>query len=275
VSLTGLGSCYWRSGAFIAADRCLDLQEALAAALGEEPDSLTVLDRATQAIERGQIERGRQLLDQAETLDAGANSGWLEDSIQCERLYLALVADRSLTMTQLSYAAPAVQSMEYRREITALRYRLGTREGEFDQALAASEEHDQLGRNAGLDIAPAMTAFLLAKLGRVSEAAAAVEEALTKLPRIHPAKRPHRDLAWALRELGRNAEAASHAHLAYRQAWAEGPPNGRYWELRDADELLHAMGEPVPDLPTVDPASVKIPLEDEIRAYIARLRAER
>ena len=35
------------------------------------------------------------------------------------------------------------------------------------------------------------------------------------------------------------------------------------------------MGEPVPELPTDDPASVKIPLEDEIRAFIAKLASER
>ena len=35
------------------------------------------------------------------------------------------------------------------------------------------------------------------------------------------------------------------------------------------------MGKPVPELPTIDPASVKIPLEDEIRAFIAKLESER
>jgi hypothetical protein len=56
-----------------------------------------------------------------------------------------------------------------------------------------------------------------------------------------------------------------------RQAWADGPPYCRYWDLRDARELLDLMNEPYPDLPVTDPATVRVPLEDEIRAFIAAL----
>jgi tetratricopeptide (TPR) repeat protein len=146
--------------------------------------------------------------------------------------------------------------------------------GELEQALAASEEHDRLGHDAGLETAPARTAFLLARLGRIAEAVAVVEDALTRLPRLHPFGRPHYDLARALLELGRHAEAVTHARQAYRRAWAEGSPNYHYWDLQDARELLNEMGEPVPDLPVVDPASVTIPFEDKITAFIAILEAE-
>lgn len=141
-------------------------------------------------------------------------------------------------------------------------------------ALAAVHEHEHLRRNAGLEVAPAASAFLLAKLGRASEATAAVEESLARFPRIHPAQRPHRDLARALWELGRQPAAAAQPSLAYRQAWADGPPNSNHWDLRDARELLQAMGEPIPDLPVRDPTTVKAPLEDEVRAFIAKLEAE-
>ena len=34
------------------------------------------------------------------------------------------------------------------------------------------------------------------------------------------------------------------------------------------------MGEPIPELPVRDPASVKVPLEAEVRAFIAKLETE-
>ena len=34
------------------------------------------------------------------------------------------------------------------------------------------------------------------------------------------------------------------------------------------------MGEPIPDLPVRDPATVKVPLEAEVRAFIAKLETE-
>lgn len=58
---------------------------------------------------------------------------------------------------------------------------------------------------------------------------------------------------------------------AYRQAWGDGRPYCHYWQLRAARELLDSIGEPFPDLPVTDPATVKVPLEDEIRAFTAKL----
>lgn len=102
-----------------------------------------------------------------------------------------------------------------------------------------------------------------------------MRESLARLSRVHPADRPHYSLARALWELGRHAEAVQHAHAASRQAWRDGPPYCHHWALQDARELLRSMGEPEPDLPLVDPATVQIPLEDEVRAFIAKLEAER
>jgi tetratricopeptide (TPR) repeat protein len=124
-------------------------------------------------------------------------------------------------------------------------------------------------------VIPATAAYLLAKLDRAAEAATAVDEALALLPRVHPAKRPHYRLAQALLELGRHGEAVAHARDAYRLAWADGPPNSFFWDLRNTRELLEAMGEQVPDLPTIDPARVRIPLESDIRALIAELAVKR
>jgi hypothetical protein len=104
----------------------------------------------------------------------------------------------------------------------------------------------------------------------IEEATAATEDTLARLPRIHPAQRPHRYLARALVELGRHAEAVEYARAAYRQAWADGPPNCHHWDLRSARQLLTDIGEPIPDLPVTDPTDLKVPLEDKIRAFIAK-----
>lgn len=276
VSLSRLKTFYSISGAFIATDRCLDLREVLIA-FDDETDrnGSVVLGRAIQAATRGLAEQAYGLLDQAERLGPPSNNPWFEDDIQFLRLYLALHADASLTQDQLSAALATARSWDFRRDVASLRCSLHTRDRQYEQALAASEEYEVLGRDAGLDVPPARTAFLLARLGRTAEATAAVEDALTRLPRLHPFQRPHYHLARALRELGRHAEGVAHARQAYRRAWAEGPPNYLHWDLQDARELLQEVGEPEPGLPVVDPVSVRIPLEDEIRAFITSLEAER
>ena len=155
-------TCFWSSGAPAATDRCLDLREALAAAEGDEPHGSLVLDRAAQALSRGQAEHARELMGRAESIGPSGYFRyfpWFEDGLQRWRLYLALVADRSLTEAQLSDAAATARSWEFRRAVAGLR----------------------------------------------------------------------------------------------RELW----------------------GEPIPEPPTIDPASVKIPLEDEIRAFIAKLESER
>ena len=63
---------------------------------------------------------------------------------------------------------------------------------------------------------------------------------------------------------------------AYRWAWADGPPYVHWYELERSRALLRELGEPEPQLPPFDPSRVKpIPYEQEIRAAIAELKAER
>ena len=95
---------------------------------------------------------------------------------------------------------------------------------------------------------------------------------MAKLARPPSRRQPYCYLARALLELGRRQEAAAHAARAYRQAWADGPPNHFHWDVLDARHLLQDMGGPVPALPTVSPHTVKIPLEDDVRAFIRDLQ---
>jgi tetratricopeptide (TPR) repeat protein len=275
IDLDGLAANFRATGAYAVANRCDDLEAAVYAAAGNEASGSVCHNRAYRAVWEGRAEEAKELLDRAEDLGDDGNNPWFEESIEDLRLYIALVADQSLTHSQLIDAATRVHSLRGRRNLADLRYELFIRQEQFAQALTAAQEHEQLSRNAGMDVAPAVTAFLFAKLGRTDEATAAVEDALARLTRLHPARRPHFYLAQALRELGRPAEAAVHARAAYRQAWADGPPNSSHWDLRDVRQLLQEMGEPIPDLPTTDPATVKIPLEVEVRTFIANLEAER
>ena len=269
--LSRLSTYLAETGADIAAARYLDLWTALN--VGD--DGELCRHRAALATAQGRIEQARQFIDQAEQFGPATLSPWFAETIEYQRLHLALVTDAPLTRPQLAEAAARSRSWHYRRSLAALSYEICARQGEYGQALAAARQEEQLGRNADLDVAPAKSAFALAKLGRVSEAAAAVEESLDRFPRIHPARRHHYSLAQALRELARHAEAVEHAREAYRQAWHDGPPHCNYWGLRDARALLLALGEPVPDLAIIDPAELKVPLEDEIRAIAAELGARR
>lgn len=254
----------------IEAQRCLEFREAINAACGAEPDANLLMNRAEYAADRGDIGEARRLIGQARALENPPDTLWYADQMDCVPLYLNLI-EHNLTHGQIDNVATRVNSWVFRRNLVDLRCELFIQEGKYEPALTAAQEHEQLSHNAGLDVAPARSSFLLAKLGRTAEAEAAVEDALIRLNRIYPSRRPCRYLALALRELGRLDEAREYARLAYRQAWADGPPYCRYWDLRDARELLDSMGEPYPDLPVTDPATVKVPLEDEIRAFIADL----
>ena len=79
--------------------------------------------------------------------------------------------------------------------------------------------------------------------------------------------------AWLV--LGDREQARTCALNAYRSAWGEGPPYIIWYDLERSRALLRELGEPEPQLPPFDPSKVKpIPYEAEIRAAIAKLKAE-
>jgi len=262
------------AGNSIAASRYLELGQAINAATGQAPDGDLHAARAEFAVSQGQVREARKLLDRAERLGPGLASPWFAEKIEYWLLYLALVAGNDLTTRQLDDATAKAHSWLHRRRLAELRCELLVRQGQPELALAAAQEYEQLGRNAGLNVVPARSAFLLAKVSRTSEAAVAVEESLTRLHRIHPADQPNLYLARALWELGRTAEAALQAEEAFRQAWRDGPPYCQHWDLREARELLQAMGRNTPDLPTVAPATVTVPQERLIRSFITSLETK-
>jgi hypothetical protein len=78
--------------------------------------------------------------------------------------------------------------------------------------------------------------------------------------------------ARALQALGRPREAVAFAHRAYRQTWGEGRPYRCHRELIEAEALLADLDEEAPDLPDTDMGALRVPLEQEILALIAKER---
>jgi hypothetical protein len=110
-----------------------------------------------------------------------------------------------------------------------------------------------------------LRAWALARLDRPDDARAELANGVQR-----------RYAAEAWRILGDREQARTCALNAYRWAWGEGPPYIHWYELERSRALLKELGEPEPQLPPFDPSKVKpIPYEAEIRAVIARLKAEK
>ena len=66
-----------------------------------------------------------------------------------------------------------------------------------------------------------------------------------------------------------STHSARHPNMCAEARWKAA--TSTCWDLRDAGELLDSMGEPYPDLPVTNPATVRAPLEDKVHSFIAKL----
>jgi tetratricopeptide (TPR) repeat protein len=137
--------------------------------------------------------------------------------------------------------------------------------GQYGPAVESYAQAIGMARAVGLHdpASEAGRGLSLARLGRRSEA----EEAAASAERDPP----HDILAelyWTLEDRGK---ARHHAREGYKLYWADGPPYALYWRLQTCRTVLHALGEPEPQLPPYDPARIA-PIEFE--ADIRRLLAE-
>ncbi|MCY1054623.1 hypothetical protein [Nannocystis sp. SCPEA4] len=149
--------------------------------------------------------------------------------------------------------------------------------GAFAEALSHLNAAVQLARRMGSDgsRAHAWRAVCLAKLDRHAEARQALALAHVAAKR-HDNRRVAGILAAAHLALGERDLAEPLALAGYREAWADGPQYSWVDDLRVCTGVLAELGLPPPELPTFDPASApKLPLEDEIEAFIAELAAQR
>ena len=146
-------------------------------------------------------------------------------------------------------------------------------QGEWAQAAASYQDAVRLARESRSVIdADSETGLALAKqhLGQLADPFAEAE-------RLGQLRDPaHRKLAQLWLALGDHEKAKHHALSAYKIAWADGEPYVYRYELTQTTELLRQMNIPIPKLPPYDPAKdEKLPWEDEVRAAIEKLRAEK
>lgn len=145
-------------------------------------------------------------------------------------------------------------------------------QGEWALAKASYQEAVRLARERGLTDGWSETGIALAKhkLGELAEPRLEAE-------RLAQLRTPaHRLLAQLWLALGDTDQAKHHALAAYKDAWADGEPYVHRYELTQTTELLQQLNVPIPNLPPYDPArDEKLPWEDEVRAAIEKLRAEK
>lgn len=85
---------------------------------------------------------------------------------------------------------------------------------------------------------------------------------------------PHVQLAQLYLALG-DQKARLHALAGFREAWADGPPYAAHWDLEDCRKVLEALGEPVPQLPSFDPAKTQpFDFELDLHLLIEKKKAE-
>ena len=271
--IRNVGITFQDAGSLRMAGPCFVLADRVEAAAGGDKNAEGLFRHAYLERTRGRVAESLALLEIADTQPLPDSFPWYVGEVRLLRLRLACDAGDTVTEADVDAAEAGIEPWSNRVEFAAFRRELLTDANERERALDAALLVERLERGAGIEVLPAARASLLARLGRREEALAAVEDVIARLERVHPADRPHGHLADALAALGRADDAADHALQAYRQGWADGPPYAFHWDLRDARERLERLGVATPELPTVDPDSVRIPHEDEIRAYIAALEA--
>ncbi len=143
---------------------------------------------------------------------------------------------------------------------------------EWAKAAHSFQEAIRMAREVGIPDEDAETQLALARfhLGQLDHPIAEAERLSQVKDRAHVALAQ----LWLL--IGNQEQAQKHALEAYTWAWADGEPYVRRYYLNKAMELLEELNVAIPKLAPYDPEKdEKIPLEDELRAAIARLRAEK
>jgi tetratricopeptide (TPR) repeat protein len=259
-------------GRLATATRYLDLYEQLS---DTGRDRSSARQRGIIEAKRGESAAALALFWEAPRLESHVTEVWFDSEVRYGMLYVAAHTDPSFTEELLDAADAEASAWLERRNLKRLRRDFLIKRGQLEQALKAAQECDRMEQDSGVETAPAATAYLLAALGRTSEATEAVEEALDRLPRLDSAVRPYYYLGRTLHALGRSREAVDFAHRAYEQAWGEGRPYCNHWDLINAEALLADLGEEPPGLPDADLSALQVPLEQEIRALIAQRLAQR
>lgn len=217
----------------------------------------------------GQFEKARVTYDALRQLPTPKDraiyrAGDVEDELCWLNFYQGKLADKSLD--EAEEAARAGNNRGALRSLTLLRGESALERGSNAAAIAAFESAVEMAQAVGLAAGRFEARLALAK-ARAGER----ESARHICDRLHESERPpHVELAAAYLALGDRERAGAHARAGYAEAWADGPPYSRWWELKQCRAVLKSLGEPEPLLPPFDPRAVKpLPNEEKIRSVIA------
>lgn len=158
------------------------------------------------------------------------------------------------------------------RELHYLRGLWRAERGDWEYAADSFGAAAELDRKAGHYNASTAAFLALAKfqIGQLPDAQMEAEH-LSKAKTV-----AHQPLAELWFAIGDSDKAKQYALQAYQEAWADGEPYVKRWDLNKAKALLAKLGEAAPVLPPYDPAKDgKYPFEDEVNAAIEELRASK
>lgn len=162
------------------------------------------------------------------------------------------------------------RSVEVERSIYHLQAELTLQQGDALEAVGYAEQAMAIANKSGVPAAHhhGCLARALATQGLWERAKTTIEEALE--PAFEGVlDRPYCDAAEVYLRIGDKNGAQRYALLAYKQAWAEGPPFVWWWWLERAKRVLATLGVAVPALPPFDRGRVEgIPNESAIRNLI-------
>jgi hypothetical protein len=141
--------------------------------------------------------------------------------------------------------------------------------GSFELARESAAELVSRLDASGCDVAVATATLAWLETDRdPSRAAELVDEVVRDLEDVE-GRPPFLEVALALCELDRDAEAVPYLLRAYRHGWGDGPPNTFAPVVDIAGLLLRLLGTAPPDLPVVDP--VPLPLRNDVLAFAERV----
>jgi hypothetical protein len=220
---------------------------------------------------RTQNERLRALSDLAEleTTQAKAlHNPWFPANVRYWRLVISHWLGKGPTIAEIRAAEREFPNWRNRLGLAVLRFELLMDHGAHEEALSAATDIDRLRRVGSQEVISAESGLALALLGRPTEAAAAVDECLARMSRVHTFDRPYYLVGLTLAALGRHEDAAVQAHHARARAWADGPEFSHRPDLGRAETFLTELSMPLPKLPTTPAEARMIPYAQALRRVL-------
>lgn len=260
---------------YIAAQRCLELADAVTTHSEDEAMSNTLLlDRTWLLCSTGQVVLARTLFTH---FDRRMQPGVAPvppttrpEVVECN---IAL-REGTLTEETIERASAVCVTADDRLHVLWLKRAMAREKGDLEAALAYAEEQLAFARTLGVGTPnlEGSVAFQLAELNRLDEARILVEEAVAASESLYPTLRPYLAAARIMWRCGFADAGSAYALKAYGSAWGDGGRYSAYWDLQSVRSLLQEIEIPEPHLPTIDPASVRLPFEQDVQSYLEDLQ---